>query len=75
MFNPARHSVFRTVVGYIAVFGVITLALGEGTYLYARHTLARRLDANIVERMDALMTAYARGGRTDAPAYPGAPRA
>jgi signal transduction histidine kinase len=65
MFNPARHSVFRTVIGYIAAFGLITLVLGEGTYLYARHTLARRLDANIAERMDALTTAFARGGRSE----------
>lgn len=63
MFRPARYSVLRTVVGYIAAFGLIMLALGEGTYLYARHTLARRLDSNISERMGALERAFARGGQ------------
>jgi signal transduction histidine kinase len=51
-------------LGYIAAFGLITLALGEGTYLYARHTLARRLDSNVTERMNALERAFARGGQT-----------
>jgi signal transduction histidine kinase len=65
MFRPGQHTVFRTVVGYIVAFGLVTLALGEGTYLYARHTLARRLDGNIAERMDSLERAFARGGQAE----------
>lgn len=63
MLEPARRTVLRTVILYIAIFGVTSLALGEGAYLYARHELARRLDLSISKRMEELGHAYARGGR------------
>jgi signal transduction histidine kinase len=62
MLEAARHSVFRTVVVYIAAFGIVTLALGEGTYLYARHELSVELDANMASRMAMLERAFADGG-------------
>jgi len=63
MREPARRTVLRTVILYIVLFGIASLALGEGAYLYARHELARRLDLSISKRMDELGHAYARGGR------------
>jgi signal transduction histidine kinase len=61
--EPARRTVLRTVIFYIAIFGITSLALGEGAYLYARHELARRLDLSISKRMDDLGHVYAKGGR------------
>ena len=63
MLESARRTVLRTVILYIAVFGVTSLALGEGAYLYARHELARRLDVRMAERMDRLARTYADKGR------------
>lgn len=63
MLNPARRTVLRTVILYIAIFGVTSLALGEGAFLYARRELANRLDLSIAKRMDELSHAYAAGGR------------
>lgn len=63
MREPVRHTVLRTVIVYIAAFGIASLALGEGAYLYARHELARRLDTRIETRMNQLKLAFARGGR------------
>lgn len=64
MLNPARRTVLRTVILYIAIFGVTSLALGEGAFLYARRELANRLDLSIAKRMDELGQAYAAGGQT-----------
>ncbi|MBW8743184.1 MAG: HAMP domain-containing histidine kinase [Sphingomonas sp.] len=61
--EPVRRTVLRTVILYIAIFGMTSLALGEGAFLYARHELARRLDARIAERMDRLGQTYAAGGQ------------
>jgi len=63
MLEPARRTVLRTVILYIAIFGITSLALGEGAFLYARHELARRLDLRIAERMDRLGSAYASAGQ------------
>lgn len=63
MLKPARHTVLRTVILYLCLFGVASLALGGGAYLYARHTLATRLDASMTTRMAALEGAFAAGGR------------
>lgn len=63
MLEPARRTVLRTVIIYIAIFGITSLALGEGVYLYARHELARRLDVHMTERMDRLTRVYASEGR------------
>ena len=63
MHEPARRTVLRTVILYIAIFGITSLALGEGAFLYARHELSRRLDLSIAKRMDELGRAYAKGGR------------
>ncbi|HWI84975.1 MAG TPA: HAMP domain-containing sensor histidine kinase [Sphingomonas sp.] len=48
---------------FIAGFGLITLTLGEGAYLYARRQLASQLDANMRVRMESLERGYARDGR------------
>jgi len=61
--EPARRTVLRTVILYIAIFGITSLALGEGAFLYARHELAHRLDLRIAERMDRLGQAQAAGGQ------------
>jgi len=61
--EPARRTVLRTVILYIAIFGITSLALGEGAYLYARHELSHRLDLSIAKRMDELSEAFAKGGR------------
>ena len=63
MLKPARHTVLRTVILYLCLFGVASLALGGGAYLYARYTLAERLDASISARMTALERVFATGGR------------
>jgi len=63
MLESARRTVLRTVILYIAVFGITSLALGEGAYLYARHELARRLDLRMAERMDRLARTYGDKGR------------
>lgn len=63
MLEPARRTVLRTVILYIAIFGITSLALGEGAFLYARHELSRRLDLSMAKRMDELNRAYAEGGR------------
>lgn len=63
MLEPARRTVLRTVILYIAVFGVTSLALGEGAFLYARHALSERLDLSMARRMDALERAYAADGQ------------
>jgi signal transduction histidine kinase len=63
MLKPARRTVLRTVILYIAIFGITSLALGEGAILYARHELALRLDLSIAKRMDELGQAYAAGGQ------------
>jgi len=46
-----RRTIRRLVVGYIVAFGMITLASAAATYLFARHELARQLDAHIASRM------------------------
>jgi len=61
--EPARRTVLRTVILYIAIFGVTSLALGEGAFLYARHELAQRLDLRLAQRMDRLDLAYAAKGQ------------
>ena len=62
MREPARRTVLRTVILYIAIFGITSLALGEGAFLYARHELSRRLDLSMANRMDELTRAFkARG--------------
>lgn len=63
MLEPARRTVLRTVIIYIAIFGVTSLGLGEGAYLYARHELSHRLDLHMAARMERLTQAYADGGR------------
>ena len=63
MLEPARRTVLRTVILYIAIFGITSLALGEGAFLYARHELARRLDLSIDRRMGELSGAYAARGQ------------
>ena len=63
MLEPARHTVLRTVVLYICAFGMASLALGGGAYLYARHSLAQRLDASMAARMDSLSQTFAARGR------------
>jgi hypothetical protein len=63
MREPARHTVLRAVILYIAAFGITSLALGEAAYLYVRHELSRRLDARMITRMDQLQRAHARGGQ------------
>src|SRR5205823_4698075 len=62
--EPARRTVLRTVILYIAIFGITSLALGEGTFLYTRHALARQLDLRIARRMDRLGQTYAAAGQT-----------
>ena len=62
--EPARRTVLRTVILYIGIFGIASLALGEAAFLYARHELAQRLDQRMAERMDKLGQAYAAGGQT-----------
>lgn len=62
MLEPARRTVLRTVVLYIAAFGLATLAMGQAAYIYARHELVRRQDANITRRMTQLEHAFAAGG-------------
>ncbi len=61
--EPARRTVLRTVILYIAIFGITSLALGESAFLYARNELARRLDQRIAERMDRLGQAHADAGQ------------
>jgi len=61
--EPARRTVLRTVILYIAIFGIASLALGEGAYLYARHELSRRLELRMAERMDMLGQTYTAGGK------------
>ena len=61
--EPNRRTVLRTVILYIAIFGITSLSLGEGAFLYARHELARRLDLRMAERMDKLGQAYAAAGQ------------
>ena len=63
MLEPARRTLLRTVILYIAIFGIASLGLGEGVYLYARHELARRLDTRMAVRMDRLGLVYARQGQ------------
>lgn len=63
MREPARRTVLRTVILYIAIFGVASLALGEGAFLYARHELSRRLDLSMAKRMDELGRAFAARGQ------------
>jgi len=63
MLESARRTVLRTVILYIAIFGIASLALGEGAFLYARHELARRLDLRMAGRMDWLARTYAAEGR------------
>lgn len=57
-----RHSIFRMVAATVMVFGLLTLAVGEGAYFYARHELERRLDANMATRMASLEREFATGG-------------
>ena len=63
MREPARRTVLRAVIVYIAAFGIASLALGEGAYLYARHELVQRLDTRIVARMNELQHAFTKRGR------------
>lgn len=58
MLEPVRRTVLRTVILYIAIFGIASLALGEGAFLYARHELSARLDQSIARRMAQLVRAY-----------------
>ena len=64
MLEPARRTVLRTVILYITIFGIASLALGEAAFLYARHELGQRLDRRIAERMEKLGQAYAAGGQS-----------
>jgi len=64
MLEPARRTVLRTVILYIAIFGIASLALGEAAFLYARHELGQRLDRRIAERMEKLGQAYAARGQS-----------
>jgi hypothetical protein len=64
MFEPERRTVLRTVILYVCIFGIASLALGSGAYLYARQELAKQLDASMAERMDRLARIYAKGGQT-----------
>ena len=61
--EPVRRTVLRTVVIYIAAFGIATLALGECVYLYARHELVRRLDVKLEGRMAELERVFAARGQ------------
>ena len=63
MLEPARHAFLRAVILFVCGFGLASLALGGGAYLYARHELARRLDDSMAVRMAALERTFARGGR------------
>jgi len=63
MLEPARRTVLRTVILFVCTFGIASLTLGGGAYLYARHELSRRLDLSIESRADALDRAFSRHGR------------
>jgi len=63
MFEPARRTVLRTVILYVCIFGIASLALGSGAYLYARQELAKQLDASMAERMDRLAKIFALHGQ------------
>jgi signal transduction histidine kinase len=63
MLEPARHAFLRAVILFVCGFGLASLALGGGAYLYARHELARRLDDSMAARMVALERTFAQGGR------------
>ena len=63
MLEPARHAFLRAVILFVCGFGLASLALGGGAYLYARHELARRLDDSMAARMAALERTFAKGGR------------
>jgi hypothetical protein len=63
MFEPARRTVLRTVILYVCIFGIASLALGSGAYLYARQELAKQLDASMAERMDRLTKIFAVRGQ------------
>ena len=61
--DPARHAFLRAVILFVCGFGLASLALGGGAYLYARHELARRLDDSLAARMVALEQTFGQGGR------------
>ena len=61
--DPARHAFLRAVILFVCGFGLASLALGGGAYLYARQELARRLDDSLAARMAALEQTFGQGGR------------
>jgi signal transduction histidine kinase len=63
MLEPARHAVLRAVILFVFAFGLASLGLGGGAYVYARRELAQRLDDSISIRMSLLERTFARGGR------------
>jgi len=63
MLEPTRHAFLRAVILFVVGFGLASLALGGGAYLYARHELARRLDDSMAVRMAALERTFSQGGR------------
>lgn len=63
MLEPARHAFLRAVLLFVCGFGLASLALGGGAYLYARQELARRLDNSMSVRMAALERSFTKGGQ------------
>ena len=63
MLEPARRTVLRTVILFVCAFGIASLTLGGGAYLYARHELSRRLDLSVERRADTLAGIFAQRGR------------
>jgi hypothetical protein len=61
--DPARHAFLRAVILFVCGFGLASLALGGGAYLYARHELAHRLDDSLAARMASLEQTFGQGGQ------------
>lgn len=61
--DPARHAFLRAVILFVCGFGLASLTLGGGAYLYARRELAQRLDDSLAARMAALEQTFGQGGR------------
>ena len=58
-----RYFIRRIVILYILVCGAATLAVGESTYLIARHRLERDLTLRMTERMRDLQEIDRKEGR------------
>ena len=53
----------RAVVLFVCTFGIASLTLGGGAYLYARQELSRRLDVSIERRANVLAGIFGQRGR------------